>query len=696
MKRRVLALGFFSFWLFGSLGFGQTSYPMLMKLHPVAAQVGQTSEHELESRYNLHGATAVLITGEGVTGEIATPMDLKEGEPRPNLQKIKIKFHVSKNARPGVRDFRVMTPQGVSTLGQLVIARDPVAVEKEKNDTAPEAQEISLPATVCGLIDRAEDVDFYKFKVEAGTSLNFHVRSMRLEDKIHDLQQHVDPLIALRNSTGTTLATSDNMFAGDPFLSHRFEHAGEYFLEIRDVRYQGNRYWTYAIEINSRPFVTNVHPLGLAIGAETEVELVGTLLPAETKARITIPADQKPGLAEMTLPGELSTINSVPVVLTDLPAALETSSDNNTPEAAQKISVPAGISGRIESPADLDYFAFTAKKGERFSFEVIAHRQQSALDSSLRIVDAKGRRLTENDDLRLYKRTFSDSWIENWAAPADGEYYLEIGDLNLRGGADFVYFIEAKRAEPYFELYLDTDKTELTPGTSGVLFVNAVRKNGFEGDIALEIDGLPEGVKATCGRILAGQRDGCIVLEAPENVSNVAANVSVRGTAEYQAGEDKPVPLTATAVPYQETYQPGGGRGHWPVILHTVGVGEPGDIREVQLSEYDIHLKPGESKKIEVTIQRAEGFKNNVQLDLLYRHLNSVYADPLPPGITIDAKSSKTVLTNGATTGHITLKADAKAKKTEKQVTAVMANISINFVMKATYSSRPLTISVDE
>ena len=419
-------------------------------------------------------------------------------------------------------------------------------------------------------------------------------------------------------------------------------------------------------------------------------------MPSEAKARISIPADQKPGLADITLPGELGTINPVPVVLTDLPAVVESSAGNNTPETAQKISVPAGISGRIDSPADVDYFAFTAKKGERFSFEVIAHRQQSSLDSNLRIVDAKGRQLAENDDLRLYKRTFSDSWIENWTAPADGEFYLEIGDLHLRGGADFVYFIEAKRAEPYFELYLDTDKTELTPGTCGVLFVNAVRKNGFEGDIALEIAGLPAGVKATCGRILAGQRDGCIVLEAPANISNVASNITVRGRAEHQAGDEKQVLLTATAVPYQETYQPGGGRGHWPVILHTVGVGEPSDIREVQLSEYDIHLKPGESKKIEVTIGRAEGFKNNVQLDLLYRHLNSVYADPLPPGVTIDAKNSQTVLTNGATTGHITLKADAKAKQTDKQVTAVMANLSINFVMKATYSSRPLMITVEE
>lgn len=696
MKRFLSVACGFCLMFPGQAVLAQTAYPMLMSLHPNSAQVGQTSEHELESRYNMHGATEVLITGEGVTGEIATPMELKEGQAKPNLQKIKLKFQVADDALPGVRDFRIMTPQGVSTLGQLVIVRDPVAIEQSKNDTAETAQDIPLPTTVCGVIEKAEDVDFYKFQVEAGTSLNFHVRSMRLQDKIHDLQQHVDPLIALRNSSGTTLATSDNVFAGDPFLSYHFERAGEYFLEIRDVRYQGNKYWTYSVEIHPRPFVSNVHPMGLAIGKDNEVELVGSLLSGTNKTTIKIPADRQAGLADVPLAGEFATANPVPVVLTDLPAVLESAQENNAPETAQAIEIPSGVSGRIESPADLDCYAFTAKKGEQFSFEVVAHRQQSALDSRLRILSAEGKQLSENDDLRLYKRTFSDSWIENWTAPADGQYILEIGDLHLRGGADFVYFIQATRAEPYFELYLDTDKTQLTPGTNGVLFVNAVRKNGFAGEIALEIEGLPAGVTATCGRILASQRDGCIVLSSKADVSNIATNITVRGTAEHPNGNEKPMELSAIAVPYQETYQPGGGRGHWPVIMHTVAVGESSDILSVKLSETDITLKPGESKKIEITIKRAEGFDKNVQLDLLYRHLNSVYADSLPPGVTIDSKNSKTVLTGGATTGHITLKADAKAAKTEKQQTAVMANISLNFVMKATYASQPLFITVTE
>ena len=42
---------------------GQTPYPMVMSLEPVAAQQGQTSEHTVRSRYNMFGAYRVLVSG---------------------------------------------------------------------------------------------------------------------------------------------------------------------------------------------------------------------------------------------------------------------------------------------------------------------------------------------------------------------------------------------------------------------------------------------------------------------------------------------------------------------------------------------------------------------------------------------------------------------------------------------------------
>jgi len=321
----------------------------------------------------------------------------------------------------------------------------------------------------------------------------------------------------------------------------------------------------------------------------------------------------------------------------------------------------------------------------------------------LRILDAKtGRQLAQNDDLKLNRRSFADSWIENWSAPRDGKYTIEIRDLNLGGGEDYVYYLKVTRSEPYFELYLDTDKTQLTPGTSGVIFVRVVRKNGFQGEVQLHVEGLHSGVTAACGRILAGKTlDGCIVLTAAKNAQPSTANIIVRGTSTISSakgredkGKGKSRILTAVAVPRQETYMPGGGRSHWHVDMHTVSVGAANDIRAVMLSTYDLTLKPGESKRIDVTLVRAPGFNKNVTLDLLYRHLSRTYGNTLPPGVTIDAKNSKTLLTGNVSKGYITLKAAKTAKPVKKQQLSVMANISLNFVMKATYSAKPLTLTI--
>ena len=126
-------------------------YPMLMGLKPVAAQVGQTSEHTISSRYNLYGAHKVLVTGRGVTAEIVPVAKPKDGK-TPNLTTLKLKFTIAPDAQPGVRDFRLATPRGASTVGQIVIVRDKVVSETGNNDSAAKAQAITLPATICALL----------------------------------------------------------------------------------------------------------------------------------------------------------------------------------------------------------------------------------------------------------------------------------------------------------------------------------------------------------------------------------------------------------------------------------------------------------------------------------------------------------------------------------------------------------------
>jgi hypothetical protein len=672
----------------------QQSYPMLMSVSPVAVQAGTTTECEVEARYSLHGSYKVFVSGDGVTGEVDALASLKPGQKRPQVNKLKVRFKVAADAMPGVRDIRLATPLGATTLGQIVVVRDPIVREKAgDNDSMKTAQAVTLPATICGAIEKREDVDYYKFKVAGGTALTFHVHCHRLQNKIHDLQEMADPILTLKNDAGTVLAANDNYFAADPLLHYRFEKAGEYYLEIRDVRYLGDRYWQYCIEINDRPFVTNVYPSRVTPGKATQLRLVGYNLPTDATASLTLPADAPEGLrwAVLTLPDKRTT-NAAPIIVSRLPEVTETVGDKSTPAKAQKIALPAGISGRIDKEGEVDCYSFEAKAGARFTFTVVAQDHQSALDSVIRILDDKDQALAENDD---YRDRFShaDSRIENWAAPKDGRYALEIRDLHLRGGPRFVYFLKAHRAEPYFTLDTDTDKTPLAPGTANVIHVRVTRKEGFEGEVQLGIEGLPPGVTASCGRILANGRDGCIILRAADDAKLAAANVRIIGTGIHAGKDAKNGKLTPTARPLQEFYSPGGGRGHYPVTMHTVSVGEPLDIRSVKLSATSVTLKPGESKKIEVTIERAAGFDKNVTLAAVYQHLGQIGGDSLPPGVTVDDKASQTLLTAGKTQGFITLRAAPDAKPVKDQQVAIMAHVSINFVMKFTYCA-PLLVTV--
>jgi hypothetical protein len=91
----------------------------------------------------------------------------------------------------------------------------------------------------------------------------------------------------------------------------------------------------------------------------------------------------------------------------------------------------------------------------------------------------------------------------------------------------------------------------------------------------------------------------------------------VFGAARVPGPDGKPQPLTVTARPLQEFYNPGGGRNHFPVQMHTVSVGDPLDLLLVKISPAALTLKPGESKKIEVEVQRQSDCQANLTLDVI-------------------------------------------------------------------------------
>src|SRR5438270_10998724 len=114
------AIAFVCVAAFAPAASAQTSFPMVTHVSPVAVQRGTTADVTVECRTSsLAGAYKVLVEGDGVTAEPLPPKAAPAADPKspvPVVPSVKLKVTVAADAKPGVREFRVAAPHGVSAL----------------------------------------------------------------------------------------------------------------------------------------------------------------------------------------------------------------------------------------------------------------------------------------------------------------------------------------------------------------------------------------------------------------------------------------------------------------------------------------------------------------------------------------------------------------------------------------------------
>ncbi len=138
----------------------------------------------------------------------------------------------------------------------------------------------------------------------------------------------------------------------------------------------------------------------------------------------------------------------------------------------------------------------------------------------------------------------------------------------------------------------------------------------------------------------------------------------------------------------------GGGRSVWPVETQVAQVVDWDDIAAVRVSPATVSLKPGQQVVLDVEVGRRSHFKGRVTLDVQLQHLGSVFGNPLPPGVTFVEAGSKTSLSPEESKGRIILKAGPDAKPVEGVSIAVVAFVSIDFVVKRAYASAPIPTTI--
>jgi hypothetical protein len=333
-------------------------------------------------------------------------------------------------------------------------------------------------------------------------------------------------------------------------LSYAIAKDGEYELEIRDAIYRGREDFVYRISIGELPFITGMRPLGTGSSAIVQGAISGWNL-----RHNFVQLDGKapgPDIRQLQLQQGKFVSNTVLYQVSNAPECND-AQNNHSIETAQTVAVPCVINGCIEKPGETDVFRINGRAGEEIVAEVWARRLNSPLDSFLKIMDSTGHVLKFNDDINepcIGLQTHNaDSYIR-FKLPADGTYFVQIGDVESHGSKDYVYRLHIRRPEPGFVVYVSPSGVSMPAGRSVPLWAHIARKDGFTGAVHIELENTPDGFRLDGGTVCDGTSDVCMTLTAPAESSKTPVNLKMEGTALVNGNK-----VTSAAIPADNLMQ---------------------------------------------------------------------------------------------------------------------------------------------
>jgi hypothetical protein len=590
----------------------------------------------------------------------------KNGE---NPGQVTYKINAPADTACGIHALRVVTDKGVSPLRLLFVDDLPSMASVGSNVQMAAAQVVTVPTAIDGAV-AGLSWQYFKFTAAAGQQISFEVVARRIGSSL-------DPILRLLDPKGRELAYNDDTpgLSSDSSFIYTFKDAGEYILELRDIKYGGG---TYRLRIGDFPIATVAYPMAVQRGTATNVTLAGYSVHGLTPVTLAVPANYPGEWMNVSLkrPNGASGYSSIAVVAT--PQFVE-HEPNNTAEQANRVDLSHDINGRLEQPGDVDRFVFAAKKDQSATFAGITRQQGSPTDLNFRILNKDGGQLAAAED------TGTNEGSVTFKFPSDGEYSLVVEDLNHRGGSEHAYRIAVTKNSPQFSLAASLDTFNIPAGGSVMATVTTVR-TGYTGPIELSAQNLPAGVTASKSVIGAGRNDAVITLQAaPEFAAGELYKISIVGTA--RAGDtDVVVPAEISGV-----LKARNNNMRWaPLILEksVVASSAPAAGFSWRAEPNVVVFGKDLSAKVKLIATRATGFEEGVAVAV------TPPQNGLPAGITVAVKN----IDKGQTETEIVISANNQAPlgeftagltgtlkqgdKTAVQGMAIRLNLAVPMTMK--------------
>lgn len=475
---------------------------------------------------------------------------------------------VAPDAKPGRREIRVITKRGISNplpfyVGQVPeVARKPMKTcqlsilgkEYLAQRNRPKSEEelrVTVPCTMNGQIAPGE-VNRYRFEGRKGQRLVISVKARDLVPYVADgVPGWFQAVLKLYDGSGKELAYDDDFQSNpDPLLYFEVPADGDYLLTINEALFRGRESFVYRITVGELPCVTSIFPLGARAGEPVKVEVNGWNLEKTTLA--PPPKDAQPGQYLLAASAGRMVSNYVPFVVGTLPECFE-QEPNDEVGKAQKVTLPIVVNGRSDKPGDWDVFEVTGKANETIVAEVTARRLGSPFDSFVKVVTADGKVIALNDDHYDAGSGFNTDHADSYLMvklPADGKYYVCIGDTQRRCGKEYAYRLRISQPQPDFTLRLLPSRFVIPSKGAASVTVYAIRKDGYDGPIKLSFKDLPEGLQSQGATLGAKQEAVGLSLRTTLTSMEQPVNVTVVGSA--KVGDQE---IVREAVPTEDKMQ---------------------------------------------------------------------------------------------------------------------------------------------
>jgi hypothetical protein len=531
-----------------------------------------------------------------------------------NDNQVKATVKIAADCALGEHAMRIRTASGISELRTFWVGALPTVDEKEPNSDFAAPQPIALNVTVNGVVDN-EDVDYYVVECKKGQRLSVEIEGMRLANTVFD------PYVAILDAKRFELAAADDsaLVRQDAVAAVLIAADGKYVVQVRESAYGGNGACSYRLHVGTFPRPTALVPAGGKVGEEVEVQFLGDVtgpftqkfkLPGTIDARFGLVPQDAGGIAPSAHVFRLAEFGNV----------LE-KEPNNSHEQGTPAELPLAMNGVIGAPGDVDFFRFKAKKGETFDVHCYARRIRSPLDPVMTVYHFAGGGIVGNDDA-----IGPDSYFR-FTAPEDKEYSISVGDHLRKGGVSYAYRIEFTPVRPVLDMsipkvanYSQERQTIVVPRGNRYATLVAASRANFGGELAIEADGLPAGVKLNSDNMPANLTVIPVLFEAAPDapVAGSLANLLGRHidpNAKIRGGFTQTAELIIGA-PGQSVY--------WATTVNRLAVAVADEVPfKLQIVEPKVPLVQNGSMNLKVVAERKDGFKAAIALYMLFN----------PPGV---------------------------------------------------------------